>query len=168
MHEATGLAALGIDWKILIAQLINFAIIYWLLKKFAFGPIIKVLEERKKRIDASIDAANKIEQQEVKAKGEIAQMLQKAKEEAQTIIDASRKAAKTQELAALKQAEERANKLLAGAKSEITDTKANIMADLAKEIGGLVTQLTQKIVDGNVPQSAKNNINKWVKDRAIK
>ena len=63
MAEPSGIAALGIDLKILIAQLVNFLLLYFLLSKFAFGPLGKILEERRKRIEESEKRAQEIEQE---------------------------------------------------------------------------------------------------------
>ena len=53
----------GVEWPKFIAQVILFIIVYLILKKFAFGPIIAMLEERRKRIEEGMQNAEKIKQQ---------------------------------------------------------------------------------------------------------
>ena len=48
---------LGIDWKIFLAQLVNFGIVFFVLKKFAFSPIQKLLKERQSKIEKGLDDA---------------------------------------------------------------------------------------------------------------
>src|SRR5688572_8856669 len=61
-HAAPGgLGAIGIDGKALVFQLINFAILLFVLKKVAYKPILKALGDRQKKIDESIKAAAEIE-----------------------------------------------------------------------------------------------------------
>lgn len=49
----------GIDWKLMIAQLINFAVILFVLRAFVYKPILKLLDERKKRIEDGLTFAEK-------------------------------------------------------------------------------------------------------------
>lgn len=71
---------LGLDWKILIGQVINFAILLYLLKRFAYKPLLHLLEKRKKEIaeglEKSREAENFLQQirtveQRIKEKAEI-------------------------------------------------------------------------------------------------
>ena len=56
-EEAGGIAALGFSLPGLITQLINFGILLVVLRLFLYGPLLKVLDERKRRIQEGIDAA---------------------------------------------------------------------------------------------------------------
>lgn len=49
----------GIDWKLMIAQLINFGIIFFVLRAFAYKPILKLLDERRKKIEDGLGFAEK-------------------------------------------------------------------------------------------------------------
>src|SRR3989344_2738333 len=74
----------GIQPQLLLAQIVNFLIILFLLKKFFFGPIVKVLEDRKKRIEQSLQNAD-----------QISEKLQKTEESSKKILDETRESAKT-------------------------------------------------------------------------
>ena len=50
---------LGIDWKIFLAQLVNFGIVFFVLKKFAFSPIQKLLKERQSKIEKGLNDATR-------------------------------------------------------------------------------------------------------------
>lgn len=86
--------SLAIDWKILVGQIINFAILFFLLKKVAFAPFMKLLKERREKIEDGIKKAEKAEetiqkmnvfQEELKEKNraKTKEIIQKAEEEAQ-------------------------------------------------------------------------------------
>ncbi len=49
----------GIDWKLMLAQLINFAVVFFLLRAFAYKPILKLLDARRKRIEEGLAFADK-------------------------------------------------------------------------------------------------------------
>ena len=66
-HEtASGLGALGISPSAFVIQLITFAIVFMLLKKFAFKPIARMLEERRKVIDDGVKMGQKLEKERAK------------------------------------------------------------------------------------------------------
>ncbi len=56
-------STLGIDWKLLLAQLINFAILIGVLGYFVYTPILRLLDERRERVKKAMDDARHIEQQ---------------------------------------------------------------------------------------------------------
>lgn len=53
--------ALGINWKILIGQLINFAILFFLLKRFAYKPFLSILEKRRAKIEEGVRKSEEAE-----------------------------------------------------------------------------------------------------------
>ena len=55
-----GIAALGVDLKSLILQIITFVLVFWLLKKFAFEKIVKTLDERRQTIDQGVELGQKM------------------------------------------------------------------------------------------------------------
>jgi len=63
------LSSLGIDLKILLAQLVNFGILIFLLSKFLYKPVLKMLDQRKKKIAESIKKAEEIEKKEIAIEG---------------------------------------------------------------------------------------------------
>src|SRR5436305_8906367 len=83
----------GVEWPKFLAQLILFIVVYFVLKKFAFGPIIAMLEERRKLIEEGQLNAQKIKQQLAEAEQRHAEILAKANAEAQRMIDQARESA---------------------------------------------------------------------------
>ncbi len=105
VESSGGLGAIGIDGKALMFQIINFVILFFILKKVAYKPILGLLEERRKRIDESLKLADETTEAHAKAEAEMVKLLAKARSKAETI------AARTRDEAAelLKSAETRAN-----------------------------------------------------------
>lgn len=77
----------GINPLLLAAQVVNFAILLFILKRFLYKPILRVLEERKKRIAESLKNAEEIEKKLLQTEEDREKKLVKASEEAQKIID---------------------------------------------------------------------------------
>ena len=86
----------GIDPYLLAAQIINFLVLFYLLKRFAFKPILQVLEKRKREIQEGIERAEEGKMALEKALEEEKKILKKAQSEAQKILsNAQNQAEKT-------------------------------------------------------------------------
>lgn len=158
MAEPSGIAALGIDLKILIAQLVNFLLLYFLLSKFAFGPLGKILEERRKRVEESEKRAQEIEQEKISLDETVKKTMADAKREAQEIISRGQESIKKETALAKKNTEERAATLLMATKKEIDAMKKSTKQELAREIGLLVVKATEKVVQKNINDREKDAI----------
>src|SRR6202023_3970649 len=77
----------GVYWPNLIAQVILFAIVYWVLKRFAFKPVIAMLEERRRRIEEGQLNAENIKTQLAAAEAKYEEILARANAEAQRLIE---------------------------------------------------------------------------------
>ena len=141
-----GIGSLGVNWMLFVAQLVNFAIVVWVLKRFAFGPIVKALEERRQRIDTAIKDAELIEQQKVEfdswKTAEMAKVRQQVSDtlgKAQADADAARSDAMNKTRAEQEQ-------LIASGKSQIAAEAAASRAEVTKEAAELVTMATEKVL----------------------
>src|SRR3989344_7579708 len=125
---------LGIDWKLLIAQAVNFLVLLWLLKKFLYGPIIELLRSRRAAIE---DAARKNEEI-TEAFKQIEQRSQaeydRAKSQADAIIQDAKKAAKARGEELMKEAEAKIALVILEAKARIEEERAKMMAEAGKDI----------------------------------
>ena len=135
----------GVEWPKFLAQLILFIVVYFVLKKFAFGPIIAMLEERRKKIEEGQLNAQKIKQQLAEAEKRYAEILAKANMEAQKLIDQGRESAsvvadrKTQEAIAA------AEQIIAKAQEAAALEHERSMEQLKRELGHLVVETTAKV-----------------------
>ena len=137
----------GLYWPNLIAQVILFVIVYLVLRKYAFGPIIAVLEERRRRIEEGQANAERIKQQLAEAQTKYEEILAKANAEAQRLIDEVR--ATGDQLAEQKrqQAISEAEQIMTKAQEAISRERDSVMADLKKELGRLVVETTSKVTE---------------------
>jgi F-type H+-transporting ATPase subunit b len=134
-----------VSWPKLLAQIIIFLVLYLTLQKFAFGPIIKVLEERRRRIEEGQANAEKIKLQLAEAEKRYEEVLHKANLEAQQMIEEARKSgdALTQKQTqdAIRQAEE----ILAKARADIGIERNRMVSEVRKEMVNLVVDTTTKV-----------------------
>jgi F-type H+-transporting ATPase subunit b len=135
----------GVYWPNLIAQIILFFIVYWVLSKFAFKPIMAMLEERRRRIEEGQINAEKIKQQLAEAQIKYEETLARANADAQRLIDevkaSGEKLAEEKRQAALAEAQE----IVRRTQESLSLERERTMAELKKEVGRLVAETTEKV-----------------------
>jgi F-type H+-transporting ATPase subunit b len=128
-----------------IAQVISFGIVAFLLRRFAYKPILTVLETRRQEIATGLANADKIKAELASTESARRQVLDQANAQATRLIEEARAAAaKVQEVEtqkAIKAAEE----IIAKAREATLADHARMMAELKKEIGRLVVETTAKV-----------------------
>ena len=135
----------GVYWPNLIAQVVLFAIVYWVLKRYAFKPVIAMLEERRRRIEEGQLNAEKIKKQLAEAQAKYEEILAKANAEAQRLIEEVR--ASGDRLAGQKRQEAitAAEEITQKAQEAMAQERERIMAELKQELGRLVVDTTVRV-----------------------
>lgn len=87
------LQSFGVDWKLLLAQLVNFAIVVLVLWRFAIKPLTKIMNERNKEIEVGLKKAQESTDRLTKVENEVKQKLTQARQEADKILNASKQQA---------------------------------------------------------------------------
>lgn len=135
----------GVNWQKFGAQVILFGLVYWILNRFAFGPILEMLHERRRRIEESQQNAEKIKRQLAEAELRYQEILRKANEDAQRLLDEARASSEAQTRKAAQQAIHEAEGILARARAAIELERAKVMAEVRQEIAALVAATTAKV-----------------------
>ncbi|HEV3211592.1 MAG TPA: F0F1 ATP synthase subunit B [Chthoniobacterales bacterium] len=135
----------GVYWPNLIAQVILFAIVYFVLKKYAFQPIIAMLEERRRRIEEGQLNAEKIKKQLADAQAKYEEILAKANADSQRLLEEVR--ASGDRLAEQKRQEAiaAAEQIALKAQESIALERDKIMAEMKHELGRLVVDTTARV-----------------------
>jgi F-type H+-transporting ATPase subunit b len=135
----------GVYWPNLIAQLILFAIVYFVLKRFAFKPIIAMLEERRRRIEEGQLNAEKIKKQLSEAQAKYEEILAKANADSQRLLEEVR--ASGDRLAEQKRQEAiaAAEQITLKAQEAIALERDKSMAEMKRELGRLVVDTTARV-----------------------
>jgi F-type H+-transporting ATPase subunit b len=135
----------GVYWPNLIAQVILFAIVYFVLKRFAFKPVIAMLEERRRRIEEGQINAENIKKQLAAAEAKYEEILAKANADAQRLLVEVH--ASGERLAELKRQEAilAAEHITAKAKEAMAMERETLMTELKKDLGRLVVDTTTRV-----------------------
>lgn len=136
----------GVTWPKFIAQVILFLVVYGVLSKFAFGPILKVLNERRRRIEESQHNAERIKKQLAEAELRYQEILRKANDEANHLIEEARLSSDAISQKQLQKAISDAENIIAKAKQSIEQERHKMISEVKHEMVGLVVNTTAKVV----------------------
>jgi F-type H+-transporting ATPase subunit b len=137
--------AFGWTPQMFLSQVISFAIVAFLLRRFAYKPILGVLEERRRRIEEGQINAEKIKQQLAEAEQRYAEILARANAEGQKMIDEARESAKHVSERKQQEAIAAAEQILTKAREASAIEHARTMEALKRELGRLVVDTTAKV-----------------------
>lgn len=136
---------LGIQWVKLIAQTINFAIVLFVLWKWAYKPIFNVLEVRREKIVESLANAEKIAAQLAKTEADRKAILVQAGDEANKMIEEARVAALRVREVETQKAITAAEQILIKAREAAAQDHDRMLRELKREVGRLVVQTTTTV-----------------------
>jgi F-type H+-transporting ATPase subunit b len=135
----------GVTWQLLISQIVLFVIVAVALKKFAYAPVLALLEERKKRIAESLANAEKIKHELASAQAKSQEVLGQANAQANRLIEEARAAAAKVQEQETQKAITAANQIIAKAREASDAELARMKAELRKELVRLVAETTAKV-----------------------
>ena len=152
------LANLGIDWKLLTAQAVNFLILLFVLRRFAYRPMLDFLEQRSDRIEQGLKDAEaaqvKLAQMEEREKATLAA----ARSEARSIVEAAEAIAKKRDAERLIETEAATKRFTEEARVKIEEEKQKALTEAKQEIAQVVTASVEKILKETVDAAKDQDI----------
>ena len=139
------LQQLGIQWPKLIAQVVNFAIVLFILWKFAYQPVLAMLAQRREKIAEGMANAEKIKAELAAAEASRRQILDKASVDAGKFIEEARVAAAKILEQETQKAIATANDIIVKARQANETELARMKTELRREVGRLVVSTTAKV-----------------------
>lgn len=139
-------STLGIDVKLLILQVIAFAILVWLLGKYVYPWLMKSVDERQEKIEASARAAEEAEKKAESAAEEVAALLKEARKEAKEIVTTAKDEAAAMVEASDAKAKARAEKIVKDAHEQLEKDVVAARKALHNDTIDLVALATEKVV----------------------
>jgi F-type H+-transporting ATPase subunit b len=153
-----GLKSLGINLPSLLAQLINFTILLVVLYLFAYKPLLKMLDERKRRIQEGLDAAEQAKDHLARAEEEVASQIERSRQEGQALIGQAQQAAARIQEEARQQAHADHDALLARARGEIQLERDSAIAHLRREFADLTITAAEKVINQSLDRRAHQRL----------
>jgi F-type H+-transporting ATPase subunit b len=159
------LGSLGIDVQLLVIQTVAFLVLLWVLSKFVYPVLSKMLETREAAIRQSAKAAEEAEQKADETKAEMNRLLDEARKQASQIMTAAKNEAASVVEAADAAASARAERIVADAHTQIEKDVTTAKKALREETINLVALATEKVIGKTVtPEVDKKVIASAIKD----
>lgn len=149
---------MSFHWESTVIAIIAFVLLYWLLNKYAFGPLFGVMEKRRQLVNEEIEAAESSRREAEQQLAEQKRALEEARKEAQEIIESARRTSQKQADEIIQAAREEANRLKNEAIREIQNEKNNAIAALRRQVSGLSVQIASKILEKQVDGKAHEQL----------
>ncbi|CAN5365168.1 hypothetical protein BH09PAT4_BH09PAT4_05190 [soil metagenome] len=149
-QSGAGLSALGVDGKAFVIQLITFLLAFWVLKRFAFKPILRVLNERHELIESGVKLGEDMRKEQVELEKKVDKALRDARKEADGIIAGAQETSRDVVREAEAKAQNKAAGILKDAEERIKSDTARARKKLEGEVVGLISDATEAIIGEKV------------------
>ena len=155
----------GVDWPHLLAQIASFCIVCLILYRFAYRPILKMLEARRQQIAQGLANAEQIKAELARTEAQRREVMAQANVEATNFIEEARAAASRLQEKETQKAIAVAEQIMTKAREAATQDYARMLAELKREVGRLVVEATSKVV-GKIltPEDQKRLAEETVKE----
>jgi F-type H+-transporting ATPase subunit b len=134
------------DLGLFLWNLLAFVLLYFILRKTAWKPILKSLNEREKGISDSLATAEKVKAEMMQLKSENEALLAKAREERATLLKEARETKDKIINEAKEQAKVEAGKIITDAQAAIEAQKMAAITEVKNQVGNLVVEVSEKIL----------------------
>jgi len=155
---------IGFDWQIALANFINFLIIFWILKRWVFGPVGKIIAERKEKIQLGIDQAQQSETELLIAQQKAEEKMKSARSQANQIVADAKEKADDQIAHAKNKASTEAMDIVKKAQVQIKKDKVHMEKELSEKTAGLIVLGVSKILDEQVTESKNSELSRRALD----
>ena len=140
------LHALGIQWSVLLAQVVNFAILIFVLQRYVYGPVLKVIDERRSVVTESLKKAEEIDKNKEDLDKERVKILRKADEEAGALLGRAKVEADSIRAEIEKAAKAQAAGIIAKGEQQLLNDRATMITDIQHKLAHAIVLSAEKIL----------------------
>ncbi|EKU47163.1 F0F1 ATP synthase subunit B [Staphylococcus massiliensis] len=160
-----GAAQGGVPFGTALVTLITFIILLLLLKKYAWGPLKSVMDERERSINKDIDDAEQAKINAQKLEEENKETLKKTQDEVHRILEDAKQQARKQQEDIIHEANVRANGMIETAQSEINMQKERALSDINNQVSELSVLIASKVLHKEISEKdQKALVEKYIKE----
>ena len=152
------LGTLGINARDFIWQTINFIVLIALLSYFLYRPIVNMLDERARRIQESLDAAERARADVAQADREREELLASTRREIQEMMTTAQQVAERIQADARTTAQQEAHRIVETARQEAEAERAQAMAELRREVASLAVMAAERVINRSLDDQAHRQL----------
>ena len=130
-----GFASLGVNLPLLVVFVINFIVLFVLLRLFLYKPVLKMLDERAKRTAEAMEQAEATKKEYEQARVEVQKQIEKGRQEAQTILTQAIQVGERLKEESRQEAQKQAQVIVDRTRTELEAERDKIVGDLRREFG---------------------------------
>jgi F-type H+-transporting ATPase subunit b len=149
---------LGINWKILVGQLIHFAILLYVLKRFAYKPFFSILEKRRSQIEEGVKKSAEAEEMIQKTRSLSDKIRKKCEEEAGNVFKEMEEKAKVKANSIIESAQEERKSLIDAARRAMDEEKVRGKEGQEREARELSILLSERILRQKIDQDKDKDL----------
>jgi F-type H+-transporting ATPase subunit b len=151
---------MGVDWRLILMNAVNFGIVAVILYKFFFKPIQKAMDERTAKIEEGLRYAEEMKKKLAEAEQKQAEMIREARASAQEIVEQARVAAKALQDREAQDTAAKVEQMLARGREAIELERRKTFEELRAEVARLVVLTTSKVLSRDLAEGEKASLNK--------
>jgi F-type H+-transporting ATPase subunit b len=137
---------LGIDWRLLLAQLLNFSILMLVLNYFLYKPILGILREREIKVKKSLEDSQKIEEELLATAKEKDKTIREANQQAQVILSEAKNRAELEKQDIVKKAQSEAEQIIIQSQEQTVRMAKQTRQAIKEELADLVIDATSQVI----------------------
>lgn len=140
------ISVFGIDWKLILVQVVNFGLLLFVLHRFLYKPILAIIDTRREKIERSIKDALRAEEELGKAEAERIHILHEARLKGDELIEGAKKSALGEEHVIIKDAQRKASYLVRDAERRIEREREEMVEKTEREVARMAVLAAEKIL----------------------
>lgn len=145
-------------WESFVFAIIAFGILYWLLNKYAFGPLFNIMEQRRERVLNDLSSAEENRKNAEQYLNEQKQALEEARKEAQSIVEQSRKVSAKQAEEIIAKAKAEAERIKQDMLKEVENEKNKAVSALRSQVSAMSVMIASKIIEKQVDEKSQREL----------
>lgn len=144
------ITALGLDFRILLAQLVNFAILVFVLWRFAYKPVFNILEERRKKVNKGIEDSEEAARRLSEADEHKKKVIAEARQEANGIIEEAKKKAEVRYQEIIDKSRADIQVIIEDEKEKIAAERNNAIKNIKAETAEMVSLALSRVLEEKI------------------
>jgi len=152
------LGTFGVNWKQLLAHLFNFAILMFVLNRWVYKPLLKVIDERKQKIERGVADAVDAEKRLAEAKNKETELIMHARHEAKDIVLISKKEGEIEKAKRIQQSKGAIDEMEKDSRLELARESDAAKTAIRQELAGLVGDATSKVTSGTIDEKKQHEL----------
>jgi F-type H+-transporting ATPase subunit b len=152
------MGGLGIEWPVLVTQLVSFVLLFVILRFVAYKPILKMLDERSKRVKESLEQAEMVKAQSQRSEDEVKKQIQAASQQGQEIIARATQTSEEIRAGARDLAKKDAELLIENARQAIKAERESAVDELRQEFADLTVLAAGKVIGQTLDKKSHKDL----------